>query len=343
MSARFVPLGRPPGQWRAIEGILNDHLSPGYASLLLDLGSCARSSLILDIGDRALSSTILVAGIGRSGTTWLAQVLSALTRSRMIFEPFILDEQNEFAILKQRRFNRHWLDTIRNLYIDPTAGVASPYFRAIERILCGKVINTWVNQYTPVGIYWRRVIKAIRGNVLLPYITQTWPNLKIVWVIRDPVNVVASQVVMARRYGWQFDRVYEIVGDNGYIDPWLVNSLAAKRPAKTLVEKMAHRWCIDTMFPYHKGVHRRQNVRMVSYNALVSDRRMWSDIAQFIGIDYSDERHFGEMLAIPSCTARSQILNVCDERLPLDYLSHTEIKSIERIVDDYGAYVLPCF
>ena len=37
--------------------------------------------------DKRLENTVLVAGSGRSGTTWLAQILNFRKEFRMIFEP----------------------------------------------------------------------------------------------------------------------------------------------------------------------------------------------------------------------------------------------------------------
>ena len=53
--------------------------------------------MVIDfLGD--LRRSTLVVGTGRSGTTWIGAVISSMTHSRQIFEPFILDENEELAL-----------------------------------------------------------------------------------------------------------------------------------------------------------------------------------------------------------------------------------------------------
>ena len=54
------------------------------------------------------------------------------------------------------------------------------------------------------GIYRQRVIKEIRGNLLLGYVKRHWPAVRIVYLVRDPIDVVRSQLQATAR-GMDFD------------------------------------------------------------------------------------------------------------------------------------------
>jgi hypothetical protein len=294
--------------------------------------------MVIDfLGD--LRRSTLVVGTGRSGTTWIGAVISSMTHSRQIFEPFILDENEELALLKQQRFDAGWLQRYRVLYIDPSAGSASHYFKTIERILRGKIRSRWTDRNVKAGIYQLRVIKDIRANLLLPYIARTWPQLKIVWIVRDAVSVINSQLAMATRHGWAFDKDYEIVSHVGTIDPWLSESIAAMRKARTQAEKMAHRWCIETMFPFRHAIHRHPSARLVSYDALVDNTKGWEPVSRLIAGTVWSGAGFSDILLRPSATSRSRFDKAGGSPRP-ESLSTDDVRRIERITESYGAHDL---
>jgi sulfotransferase family protein len=294
--------------------------------------------MLIDLrGD--LRRSTLVVGTGRSGTTWIGSVISAMTHSRQIFEPFIVDENEELALPKQRRFNAGWLQQYRVLYIDPGAGSASHYFQTIEGILRGKIRSRWTDRDARSGIYWLRVIKDIRANLLLPYIARTWPQLKIVWIVRDAVSVINSQLAMATRHGWAFDKDYEIVGDAWTIDPWLSESLAAMRKVRTQAEKMAHRWCIETMFPFRHAIHRHPSARLVNYDALVGNTEGWEPVSRLVADTVWSGAGFSDILLKPSTTSRARFDQHGGSPLH-DSLSTDDVRRIERITESYGAHDL---
>ena len=294
--------------------------------------------MLIDLGGDLRRSTLVV-GTGRSGTTWIAAVIAAMTRSRQIFEPFVVDENEELALLKQRRFDLGWLQQYRVLYIDPSAGSASRYFKTIEGILRGKIRSRWTDRNVSAGIYSLRVIKDIRANLLLPYIARTWPQLKIVWIVRDAASVINSLLAMATRHGWAFDKDYEIVGQAGTIDPWLSESLAAMRKVRTQAEKMAHRWCIETMFPFRHAVHRHPSARLVSYDALVDNAEGWEPVSRLIADTVWSGAGFSDILPKPSATSRARF-DKHGGSLPRDSLSTDDVRRIERITESYGAHDL---
>jgi hypothetical protein len=285
--------------------------------------------MIIDVG--GVSRSILVAGTGRSGTTWIGAVVAAMTRGRLIFEPLFLDEQGQFPVLRTRQLGQA-RPVPRRLYVEPDAGSESRYFRSIDRVLKGRIRSAWTDSDARSGVYRRRVIKDIRVNLLLPYIVRTWPELKIVWV----ESVVASQIAMAK-LGWGFDRRGEAVSEGEIADPWLADAFAAMRRAGTPAEVIAHRWCIETMFPCRHGVHHHHNVRLVSYEALVENQDAWDPVSHLVaGKAWSGPR-FARLLRQPSATSRPKVDPLPKEMPEDNGLSHNDIDRIESVVRSYGA------
>jgi Sulfotransferase family len=245
--------------------------------------------------------TLLVAGSARSGTTWTADVIAAMTGSRVIFEPCVLDPAYEIATLKK---NAHFMRTsLWNylMYIAADAGAQSPYYEPLHKVLCGDVINSkWCNGDARPGFYRRRLIKEIRANLYLAYVARTWPRVKIIWLVRDAFSVIQSQMRMGS-FSWEHQTMLR---QERLIDDWLHPYVPAMRGATTLVEQLAHRWCIETMVPYWQGVHELSNVLLMPYENLTVDVASWKSIGEFVGQDFSSNKNFARIASRMSITSR---------------------------------------
>src|SRR5205823_2027901 len=103
--------------------------------------------------NRRLDSLVFVAGSGRSGTTWLAQLVNADNSFRVIFEPFNprLGVPDAAAL---------------PAYVPPEAD-GKALRQAFEPILLGKRGNRWTGQYNLRILSRRRLIKDIHSNLRL--------------------------------------------------------------------------------------------------------------------------------------------------------------------------------
>ncbi|MGH7087686.1 MAG: sulfotransferase [Stellaceae bacterium] len=286
---------------------------------------------ILDFGCGAGASTLVV-GSPRSGTTWLASVIAEMTGARSVFEPFILDRSGELTLARRGRLDNDWREKDRALLADPFLGRTSRYYQHLKALLCGRVRSEWTDRGVDGGFYRRRVVKGVRTNFLLPYIVKTWPRLKIVWLVRDPVSVVASQVTMAR-LRWGFDGEHELTSE-GPVDPWLMASLGRMHESSSFVERLTHKWCIETRFPLRYAVHLHPNVLLVKYHALKSSAG-WEPISRFgAGVPWSGS-NFEELLRRPSSTARVWHDPEAGAEAGLETVSSQDRKTIEAIAASY--------
>jgi hypothetical protein len=295
-----------------------------------------RSQLVCDFGgdERA---TLLVAGSGRSGTTWVGDVIAKMTRSRVIVEPFMLDTSCEIAD-QGRSALGEGVQHNYSLYVPQDAGVTSYHYPSIGRVLHGHIRNEWWDQGTRPGIYLRRLIKEIRANLLLGYLSRTWPKLKIIWLVRDPFSVVESQLAMVRRRGWAFDLdLQSILSQERLVDDWLGRYIAALQETGTIAERLAHRWCIETMVPFWQGVHDRSNVRLVRYEDLARDMSAWDSIAEFVSGTHWSGAKFAKAMSQLATTSREHASVARTQGKASGELGPDDIRAIQRIVTIYGA------
>jgi len=132
------------------------------------------------------SKTIVIFGSIRSGSTWLAEIISSMDGCLQIFEPLHPDYVQE---VKQHIPQR-------NRYVpadqDWPAGVS-----IFNRIVSGKIINTWTMSQAPLLKIFtakRLVVKFVRGNLLLEWFAKNVAVLPPVLVIRHPCAIIASQI-----------------------------------------------------------------------------------------------------------------------------------------------------
>ena len=136
-----------------------------------------------DLGSK--QECVIVSGLGRSGTTWVGNMLQFLCGYRALFEPFF------------------------PAYVPITAPLGYfPYFgegiaseeqvEVANRILSGRIRGKWVDRDNGFGIYRRRLIKDVRCSYMLPWLKRQMSALKLILVVRDPVSVYHSWL----KLGW---------------------------------------------------------------------------------------------------------------------------------------------
>ena len=147
--------------------------------------------------DRATpDSTAFLSGMGRSGTTWAAEVINCDGKYRIVFEPF----------------NPHHVDEARSFeYIQYLSGENRniALMTSARGILNGRVSNRWVDRESRPGVFRRRIIKDIRSNLMLAWLGAIAPRMPIVLLIRHPLSVALSWLKLGwgteANKGWHHD------------------------------------------------------------------------------------------------------------------------------------------
>lgn len=198
-----------------------------------------------------LENTLLLAGTGRSGTTWLSNIINHRNEYRYIFEPFVPQYTKEW-----RAF--HYKQYIRPENRDPS------YIVAAERILSGRIKNPWVDKYNRKVICNRRLVKDIRINFMLKWIHTTFPQIPIIFMLRHPCAVAHSRM----RLNWDLDLV-AILEQNELIEDYFADFLATINGTNDSFLKNICLWCIENFVPLNE--FKKNEVYILFYEHLCLD------------------------------------------------------------------------
>ncbi|GAB4403125.1 MAG: hypothetical protein OHK003_30860 [Anaerolineales bacterium] len=161
-------------------------------------------------------TSILLFGSGRSGTTWITDVLCALPGVQQIFEP-LFPPWNERV-----RQITGWDKRdpyIRGIYLRPEEEY--PEWEDLwHRILTGKFRNYWTDYKRTSWFPNRFLIKEVRANLMLGWLYRKFQP-SILYIMRHPCAVVYSR--LAAPQPWHADvqdalRQEKLVED--YLKPW---------------------------------------------------------------------------------------------------------------------------
>ncbi len=197
--------------------------------------------LYLDLGKGDHLSSVFLAGTGRSGTTWLSDVVNHRGGYRYVFEPFHPGKVETFAHFRPRQYLRP--DDRREEFLGPA-----------RRVLTGELRDPWTDRFHRGFLPRRRLIKDIRANLLLGWMGANLPGMPIVLLLRHPCAVVASRIAL----GWN-DNLFETMEQEDLVEDFLSPMEARIRAARDDFERHLFLWCIDNYVPLRQfapgGIH----------------------------------------------------------------------------------------
>jgi hypothetical protein len=177
--------------------------------------------------------TAILAGSGRSGTTWVAELIDSQVPCRLLFEPFHPGKVGAY-----RRF--HYFQYM------PPEGVDDELLAFCRRLFAGEVRGPWVDGHLAHLRPRLRLVKDIRPTLMLRWIQRNFPEVPILYILRHPCAVVLSRM----RLNWATDEDVaqflcqpDLVGD--HLEPFL----HVIEGARTEEEKHAVIWCVSNLVP----------------------------------------------------------------------------------------------
>lgn len=149
---------------------------------------------ILRDGDLSYKNSTILAGLPRSGTTWITDCINYNNQYRYVFEPF-----NRLSLTKG--YEDYLM--LKDKYLDPDILYAEQYKMA-EQVLSGKLKHEAIDfksfNNNKMKIYFhKRVIKMISANLLLKWLYVSFPNLPIIFLLRHPCAIALSRT----NFDWQ--------------------------------------------------------------------------------------------------------------------------------------------
>ncbi len=175
-------------------------------------------------------NTILIAGSGRSGTTWLANIIAACQGFGIIFEPFDyrkVPEAKDFSL---------------RTYLRP-GGNYPEKKEFVEKVLSGRIHNTWTDRENKNFLIWKYLVKSIRANLFLAWIDFNF-HCPIIYMVRHPCAVVLSRLKL--KWNTHLD---VFLNQEKLMKDYLYKFKSIIDKATTPIQKHTIMWCVENLIP----------------------------------------------------------------------------------------------
>ena len=271
--------------------------------------------------DYKIENTLVVTGAPRSGTTWLAEVIACVPRTALLFEPLNVQTIPEAKAAGLITLN----------YFEP--GEVWPEGEVFfERLLRGKVCNWWTTSAMKVSRTIRPqrwVVKFVRANLLLGWLTSYFPIRLPALLVRHPCATIASRLVR----GWS-PMIHKPSAQKFFLaHPDL--KLITERLTDP-VEYLAALWCIETYAPL--ALPQPYPFHLMCYESLVRDvRQQLEMLCNHWNLEMSDKMI--EQLHRPSHTTKKKVDSLRRGDSLIQWrkeLSDGDVQRILRVVRAFG-------
>lgn len=149
------------------------------------------------------SRIVWIFGAGRTGSTWLAHMMSDLDECRMWNEPYLghMFGQLYYEVGNRRHDSMHFV----------LGGKKRNWLPHVRDFILGTAGSKFPDVATNPSLY--LVIKDPHGSVGAPLVMEAVPESRMVLLVRDPRDAVASRLDARRPGGWSKKKeLYERVG-----------------------------------------------------------------------------------------------------------------------------------
>lgn len=286
-----------------------------------------------------IDETIVIAGVPRSGTTWLLEILQTLSGYKALNEP----------LSAPRAFNRYGFSW--RTYIPPE-GKAERQRAYIEKALTGRLgVSGWKFdassrplQLVEHATRDRLIVKFCRLNRMFHWFLGEFDTRATVLLMRHPCAVVAS---MLNHGSWNEEGHLDVLGASraeqalhgGELPPSLEEVF---RPVldriSTQVEVLATMWCLDHYIPLiHHPQENNGRWLLVTYERLVTEGEAeLNRIAEEVGVKVSPEML--SYLESPSASVKDKLRQDPYRQLAKwrDRLTGSQVKQVLSIVEEVG-------
>lgn len=233
-----------------------------------------------------LKQCLLIAGSARSGTTILAEAINCEQTRRFIFEPFIQEYVPEWPYSSERVYinQKDTAEQARNFY---------------TKLFTGNLRNDWIDHKNTVTIANGRIIKAVRSNLMIPWIKRAFPEVKILFIWRNPIDVISSRMAM----GWE-DHLDVVMQYKDLIEKHYSALDWERLPHMSAIEKQAIFWYLENDWPI-KYLKQQDNL-VISYKELT---RQPSEVLEKINLNLGFTiplKEFKKQLKNPSQSSRTK-------------------------------------
>jgi hypothetical protein len=178
------------------------------------------------------SNVIWLIGDGRSGTTWIANLLNADKSYREMFEPFHPVKVPEASNFKE------------NMYVNPDDS-HSELRLYMSRVFDGSLTNLWVDRDIQNRRFEGLLVKDVFANLHAKWALNQFPNIRPILLIRNPMSVASSKFV-TKRWNWPESPSFFLEDENLMLNHLseLRSIIKAVESRNDFIEKQILNWCV---------------------------------------------------------------------------------------------------
>lgn len=314
------------------------------------------------VGSGKASRPVIILGSGRSGTTWIQDVIAHAAQLRPIYEPLHPWAVPAAQALANRCLGaddsapdmRRFMDEVfsgrlRSVWTDYRVRGDRLRLGAGDLLDFGKLRVFYrtgrhlVENYRRYGPCRRRtgiVVKCIRANLMLPWLVRHY-SPRILFVVRHPCAVIASKL-KAGTESWALDGPFQQDVLRRYREQPVVME-RVRRAGLDLMDPglggaalHAVLWCIENVEPLHEA--RQLGCAVAYYEALAgAGEQAWAPVFEGLGLDVRPDP---AMLRRPSEQAGAERVQAGfgDARQPKwrAWLSADQIADIGHVLERFG-------
>jgi hypothetical protein len=227
--------------------------------------------------------SIFIAGTGRSGGTWLSEIINQHNEYRLVFEPFHPKRTPWMKPFGERMYLRPEED-------DPE------FLKLARSIVTGRIRHPWTERFNRRFIARQRLIKEDFANLMMKWLQVNFPGMPLILLLRHPCAVAVSFVTHEYR-----GAVLPLLERKGLVEDFLHPYADAIRGAQDTFERTMFLWCVETLVPLRQ--FQPGEVHVVFFENLVRQPEFeMGRLFAYLGKSMDDLDL--EKLKVPSLTAR---------------------------------------
>lgn len=178
---------------------------------------------------------IWLVGDGRSGTTWLANILNYHQKYRFMFEPF-------HPIVK----SMHWFEPFQ--YLRPECNQERLTLVA-GAIFSGRFQDKRVDQFNNITLQQGILVKDIFTHLMMGWVKRQFPDIKQILMLRHPCAVAVSKAKL-KKYAVWVSEIDKLLSQTDLFQDFLYPfGQDIKRYTETYFENLIAIWCVVHYVP----------------------------------------------------------------------------------------------